>query len=129
MLSTTPDAGWIEARRRLSLAEGRGAEDQLAPVLRLAVPAVFARIGDDAVAYTGIVEGIAVVEAVAVDPARRRQGLARTMMAALLDRARGAGATRAALQVMAGNAPAIALYRGLGFGHDLHDYHYRRRAR
>ncbi|MGJ3628999.1 GNAT family N-acetyltransferase [Sphingomonas sp. MMS24-JH45] len=94
-----------------------------------AVPAVFARIGDDAVADAAIAEGIAVVEAVAVDPALRRRGLARTMLAALLDGARDAGATHAALQVLADNAPAIALYRGLGFGHDLHDYHYRRRAR
>ena len=128
-LSGAPDAAWIGVRRRLSLAEGRGADDQVAPALRLAVPAVFARIGDEAVAYAAIADRIAVVEAVAVDPAARRRGLARTMLAALLARARETGATLAALQVMADNAPAIALYRALGFGHDLHDYHYRRRGR
>jgi ribosomal protein S18 acetylase RimI-like enzyme len=129
MLGSAPDTAWIAVRRRLSLAEGRGADDQVAPALRLAVPAVFARMGDAAVAYAAFVDGVAVIEAVAVDPARRREGLARTMLAALLDRARDAGMDLAALQVMADNAPAIALYRALGFGHDLHDYHYRRRGR
>jgi GNAT superfamily N-acetyltransferase len=129
VLSTTADAAWIEVRRRLSLAEGRGADDQVGPALRLAVPAVFARIGRDAIAYAAVAGGIAVVEAVAVDPTRRRRGLARLMLAALLDRVRSDGAGHAALQVMADNSPAIALYRGLGFGQDLHNYHYRRRGR
>lgn len=129
VLTSAPDAAWVEVRRRLSLAEGRGADDQVAPALRLAVPAVFARIGDEAVAYAAIADRIAVVEAVAVDPGARRRGLARTMLAALLARAHATGATHAALQVTADNAPAIALYRAFGFGHDLHDYHYRRRGR
>jgi ribosomal protein S18 acetylase RimI-like enzyme len=129
VLSTTPDAPWIAVRRRLSLAEGRGADDQVTPALRLTVPAIFARFGDDAVAYAAVVDGIAVVEAVAVDPAQRRRGLAHRMLATLLDRARDEGASHAALQVMADNAPAIALYRGLGFGHHLQNYHYRRRGR
>jgi ribosomal protein S18 acetylase RimI-like enzyme len=129
VLSTTPDAPWIAVRRRLSLAGGRGADDQVTPALRLTVPAVFARYGDDAVAYAAVVDGIAVVEAVAVDPSQRRRGLAHRVLATLLDRARDEGASNAALQVMADNAPAIALYRGLGFGHHLHNYHYRRRGR
>lgn len=129
LLSTTPGEAWIEVRRRLSLAEGRGGNDQVAPVLRLTVPAIFARIAQDAVAYAAVLDGIAVIEAVAVAPEQRRRGLARIMLGALLDRLRTEGATHAALQVMAGNSPAIALYRGLGFGHHLQNYHYRRRGR
>ncbi len=52
---------------------------------------------------------------VAVDPALRGQGLGTRLLRFFLDRARGLGATRAVLEVRAGNAPALALYRGQGF--------------
>jgi GNAT superfamily N-acetyltransferase len=57
-------------------------------------------------------------------PAVRGQGLARRLCAALLDRARNAGARVAYLQVDADNAPARAIYRRLGFI-DAYRYHYR----
>jgi GNAT superfamily N-acetyltransferase len=50
-----------------------------------------------------------------VDPARRRQGLARTIMAALVARGAELGATTAYLQVLSDNQPALALYGSLGF--------------
>jgi GNAT superfamily N-acetyltransferase len=50
-----------------------------------------------------------------VDPARRRQGLARTVMAALVAWGAELGATTAYLQVLGDNQPALALYDGLGF--------------
>ena len=50
-----------------------------------------------------------------VDPAHRRRGLARTIMAALLAWGAERGATTAYLQVLGDNAPALALYEGLGF--------------
>ena len=52
---------------------------------------------------------------VAVDPALRRQGLARELLRALLLRGRRLGATRATLEVSSGNGPALGLYRALGF--------------
>lgn len=49
-------------------------------------------------------------------PARhRRQGMARTLLGHVLEQAREAGAVRVSLQTETGNAPALALYRELGF--------------
>ncbi len=52
---------------------------------------------------------------VAVAPGARRRGLARRLLSVVLARAARAGAERALLEVRAGNAPAQALYGGLGF--------------
>ena len=52
---------------------------------------------------------------VAVDPGRRRQGLGRQVLAALLQRALADGARHATLEVAATNAAALALYAHLGF--------------
>ncbi len=52
---------------------------------------------------------------VAVAPAARRRGLAAALVAAGLDRLRAEGAAACFLEVAAGNEPAIALYRRLGF--------------
>lgn len=52
---------------------------------------------------------------VAVSPAARRRGLAAALLAAGLDRLRAEGSAACFLEVAAGNEPAIALYRRLGF--------------
>lgn len=57
-------------------------------------------------------------------PQFRRQGYARTAMLAGLAHAANVGADRAALMVLAANAPARALYAGAGF-EELGAYHYR----
>lgn len=54
---------------------------------------------------------------------RRGQGLGTHLMRAALAWTAEAGAPHAALQVTAGNAPALALYRRLGFV-DRYGYHY-----
>jgi N-acetylglutamate synthase len=46
---------------------------------------------------------------------RRRLGHARELCGALLGWAAGRGATRAYVQVLADNDPAIALYESMGF--------------
>ncbi|MEU3840990.1 GNAT family N-acetyltransferase [Streptomyces sp. NPDC028635] len=66
--------------------------------------------------------GFAVVE---VDPARRRQGLATAVMAALAHRALDEGASAAWLQVETDNAGARALYAGMGFAAHHAYHHYR----
>lgn len=58
-----------------------------------------------------------------VSPASRRQGLALRVMAALVDWGAERGATTAYLQVLADNAPALALYERLGF-RTHHRYRY-----
>ncbi|MEM7273118.1 MAG: ribosomal protein S18-alanine N-acetyltransferase [Actinomycetota bacterium] len=51
----------------------------------------------------------------AVDPARHREGIASAILARLLQDARNRGATAATLEVRAGNAAALGLYRRFGF--------------
>jgi N-acetylglutamate synthase len=63
---------------------------------------------------------------VVVDPARRGEGLGRQVMLAALAWTQAAGATHAAIQVLVDNAPALGLYRSLGFV-DAYGYDYRRR--
>lgn len=132
MLADLPDSAWRAARMQLSLALGGGARDHVDVLDRLRVPAIFARAGrrDDtrAVGYAALVDDLAVIEAVATDPSHRRRGLARACVASLLAATRDAGAQTAILQVVADNAPALALYAQLGFTAHLYDYHYRRRA-
>lgn len=57
-------------------------------------------------------------------PAARNRGLSRVLCAALLRQAAAEGARTAYLQVDAGNAPALRVYRRLGFA-DGYTYHYR----
>jgi GNAT superfamily N-acetyltransferase len=65
----------------------------------------FAAYDDDWVGFRGIEVG----------PEHRRQGLARTIMAALLEWGAERGAATAYLQVLGHNAPALALYDSMGF--------------
>ena len=57
-------------------------------------------------------------------PQARNSGLATVLCATVLAEAASAGARRAYLQVGADNAPALAVYRRLGFA-DAYGYHYR----
>jgi ribosomal-protein-alanine N-acetyltransferase len=60
---------------------------------------------------TGSVE----LESVVVAEAARRCGIGRALCGAVLEWARAHGASEVALEVRAGSAGAIALYKGLGF--------------
>jgi ribosomal protein S18 acetylase RimI-like enzyme len=64
---------------------------------------------------------------VATDKSVRKQGHGRNLILSALKWARLRGAREAWLQVEAGNAPALALYRSLGF-EEVYRYHYRRPA-
>jgi [ribosomal protein S18]-alanine N-acetyltransferase len=55
------------------------------------------------------------VNTIAVDPARRRQGLARALMDYVCADAARDGVRRATLEVRRSNEAALALYAGLGF--------------
>ncbi|MBR7617986.1 GNAT family N-acetyltransferase [Phenylobacterium sp. 20VBR1] len=59
--------------------------------------------------------GEAEVLTLAVDPAARRQGVARALVAAAAITARAAGAAAMFLEVAVDNDPAIALYEAHGF--------------
>lgn len=131
-IDAIPSDAWRAARRALSRSAGQGAEDHLAPIARLAIPAGFASLAIEgrivSLAFAACHDGIAVIEAVATDPAARRRGFAGRVVGALLGWARSQRAEAMALQVAHDNRAARALYRGLGFDRHLYDYHYRRRA-
>lgn len=76
-----------------------------------------ASLGDHIVGYGGVwlVVDEAHITTIAVDPDYRRQGIARSIMHALLDQAAKRGATCSTLEVRAGNEAAIRLYEGLGY--------------
>ena len=68
------------------------------------------------IGYAGglIVAGELQILKVAVQPAWRRRGIARTLLARVADDARNLGAERCTLEVRAGNVGAQALYAALG---------------
>jgi ribosomal protein S18 acetylase RimI-like enzyme len=68
-----------------------------------------------ALGLAAVEEGVCFLGEIATAPARRRSGLARELVTALMAWARSAGATEALLQVVAENAPARSLYEALGF--------------
>jgi ribosomal-protein-alanine N-acetyltransferase len=78
-------------------------------------------IGDDGAidAYAGLLAPLGTgqgdIQTVTVAPRARRQGLARTLMLALIDEARRRGAEELFLEVRADNESAQALYTDLGF--------------
>jgi len=65
-----------------------------------------------------IVVGEAELDAIAVDPAARAQGVGLALLTRVVDDLRGAHIARLALEVRASNAPARALYARVGFVED-----------
>ncbi|MDF3298057.1 GNAT family N-acetyltransferase [Streptomyces tropicalis] len=126
VLSRTADATWLARyHRRKGVSEvalkvlGRGPSVWFASVPGAPgeAPAAIGRC---------VVDGRwASFAAVEVDPARRRQGLASAVMAALARQALDEGASAALLQVESGNAAAQALYTGMGFTAHHAYHHYR----
>ncbi|WP_296602014.1 GNAT family N-acetyltransferase [Nocardioides sp.] len=76
---------------------------------------VTVRIGDRASGVAAYDRDWVGFRSIEVAPEHRRQGLGLAVMAALLEWGAERGATTAYLQVLGDNAPAIALYEGLGF--------------
>ena len=125
-----PTAAWLAAHRVHSRRTPQEAAALHAVLDAIAVPAFFAEARGEggeiaSVAFCGIHEKMACVQWVVTAPEQRRSGLSHATLSALLTRAAAAGATGACLQVVAANAPAIALYERLGFAAELYRYHYR----
>ena len=76
---------------------------------------VTVRIGDRASGIAAYDRDWVGFRGIEVAPEHRRQGLGLAVMAALLEWGAERGATTAYLQVLGDNAPALALYDGLGF--------------
>ncbi|MET9729864.1 GNAT family N-acetyltransferase [Streptomyces sp. NPDC006458] len=123
-LARTADEAWLTRYQRKGLGEvalrvlGGGPSVWFASVPgEGGVPAAIGRLVVD-----GRWAGFAAVE---VDPARRREGLGTAVMAALARQALDEGAFAAWLQVETDNAPARALYAGMGFAAHHTYHHYR----
>ena len=73
--------------------------------------------GEKVVGYVGsqTVLGETDMMNIAVDPAYRRQGIARKLIEGLIEALKERGSHSLMLEVRAGNAPAIALYESMGF--------------
>lgn len=127
-----PDAAWLAAMAELQGWDADIEAGYAAIVTRIDSGAAFFSLDIDgtpaAMAFSVLQDGIACLESVVSDPARRRQGHGRRLVGAVLATAISAGAGGACLQVAADNAPAIDLYRGMGFREDLYPYHYQVKA-
>lgn len=133
LVEGAPGEEWLAAHARATGNDAAAQSAQRKILQALALPAVFAaaraadgRLGS--LAFGAVHDRLVCVNLVVTEPALRRQGLSRRTVAAVLAWARDRGADGACLAVVAANAPAIALYRGLGFDTELYRYHYRRRV-
>ena len=104
----------------------------LATILAMAgSEAWIARVEDGAIYALVIMQCLgedAEILTLGVSPERRRQGIARAMLAEMFARAAGAGAKRVFLEVAADNEAGLALYRALGFTrHGTRPAYYQRR--
>lgn len=129
----TPGDEWLEAHARFTGSDGRARDAQRRILAVLALPAVFAAVPAEdgrpaSLAFGAVHDGIVCINLVVTAPAMRRRGLSRRAVLAVLSWARDHGAEGACLPVGATNAPALALYRSLGFDTELYRYHYRRRV-
>lgn len=113
---------------RLIWAEDGTGPQKLRVMDRAGAPktAILARTGDRAAgaAFVAVAQGVAFLHALTVVPALRRQGTARHILRAAAAWAQAQGATRLALAVTVGNAPARALYASFDM-HEVGGYHYR----
>ncbi len=132
--ANAPSGEWMSARMRFH-DHNPGERAKIERILQqLALPAVFALVRDAAgdirsVAKGAVHDGIVCLNMVATDPTSLRRGYSRACVSAILRWAKDdLNAVGACLQVVSTNAPAIRLYQGLGFTHELYRYHYRRPA-
>jgi ribosomal protein S18 acetylase RimI-like enzyme len=126
---------WFAASWRLSPRSGESARETMHDILA-GTPAVHVGIPADgasseepaAVGRAALVDHgrtrSAVLNQIATDPERRREGLGSAVMRTLLAASQVQGAERALLEVEKDNPAALALYRKLGF-HRIGGYHYR----
>jgi ribosomal protein S18 acetylase RimI-like enzyme len=128
LITTAPDADWLAAQGAWRSWDPATLDRFRAIVSRIAAPAGFMMLFLDgniaAMAMAGIHDGILSFNSMITDPAQRGRGHGKRLLGALLAWGIREGASAACLQVEADNAPALALYRAMGFTRDLYCYRY-----
>jgi GNAT superfamily N-acetyltransferase len=123
-----PIAAWARLHAELAGQDPATARRHLELVSRIAgscFPAVVRQDGETVACGLAVAEGPLLGFFDVLTAARHRgRGHARRLMAGQLAAARRTGVQRLYLQVVATNAPAIGLYRGLGFA-EAYRYRYR----
>lgn len=121
---TSLDEAALESLTALEAAHGwatAGSASQLAATLRSSTIWVVGQVVDDVVVGYAALERQpfeADLQAILVDARWRGRGVARRLLAEVVEQARAWGSERLLLEVRAGNASAIALYRAAGFAED-----------
>ncbi|GGP21797.1 GNAT family N-acetyltransferase [Silvimonas iriomotensis] len=130
-LQANADAGWIDAFARLgnlNTAQRHAAERMLAQYAASTAFGVLEHEGEVlACGFAVRQHDYVLLFDICTDPAWRRQGLGRRLVASLLAWGAERGATQGLLQVVASNEAAVALYAGFGFV-EQYRYWYRHRA-
>lgn len=126
-----PEQSWLDAAARILVFGTRAADLNGRILAALGVPAAFASVEASdgttgAVAFGAVHDGLVCMNRVATAAEHRGRGLAGQAVGAVMAwAATEAGAEGACLPVGAGNAPALSLYRRLGFAREVSRYHYR----
>lgn len=108
VITASIDADWLAVNSAVP-AVARGAYGAAGTTT------VAARIGSAAVGLMVVGDGWAGIGGMYTIPPKRRQGLARQVVASLLSEAAAMGVDRAFLQIVKSNEPAMRLYGSYGF--------------
>lgn len=127
-IRTEPDRRWLQSCYRIEGDEGTHLNTLDAMLKGLIPEAGYGRIGTsdqiDALALMVVDAELTGLFEVLTSPAKRRQGLAETLLYQLFAWSWTRGASTAWLAVVADNEPAKRLYQKLGF-REVYRYHYR----
>jgi N-acetylglutamate synthase len=128
----TDDPKWLSAQRLLQGYDATTLERLNAIIAAIEVPTrgILLHSGDGrplASALMSVADGIVFAGNVVTAASERRKGCGSAAMLSGLAWAVGEGAKVAALNVLADNEPALALYGSVGYAH-VYDYHYRKPA-
>lgn len=125
-----PTDAFSDAYARIRSVPAHEVEPMRAILEAIPMPTFYVSLAEGgrivATAMTVVDRGWAGLFKVAVDPGSRGRGLGRRVTLAALSAAAGLGAGRCWLQVASDNAPACALYAGMGF-REVYTYTYFRR--
>ncbi len=127
-ISAVPSDDWLRTIDYLRTAADAAINKLRDQLLSSGGTSSFASIeGDGRIAAIGVgidLDGYTTIYNMNTAQEARRRGHARAILETLMANGRAAGASRAVLQVMDDNEPALLLYRGAGFT-TAYQYHYR----